>query len=67
MWNFNETSFRISVGGQQIVVTYGARLKGDLIVSLETNRDYLTLVEAISARGVVILLMLILKARVHLY
>lgn len=54
MWNSDETSFRIGVGGHQIVVTYGARPKGDLIISSETNRDYLTLVEAISAGGAVL-------------
>jgi hypothetical protein len=71
-WNFDETGFRIGCGGKQIVITLGARDKPkkdrkSFTVASETNRDYLTSVEAISAAGEVIPPMLILKAVQHLF
>jgi hypothetical protein len=64
--------FRIGCGGKQIVITLGARDKPkkdrkSFTVASETNRDYLTSVEAISAAGEVIPLMLILKAVQYLF
>ena len=71
-WNFDETGFRIGCGGKQIVLTLGAREKPkkdrkSLTIASETNRDYLTSIEAISAAGDVIPPMLILKATQHLF
>ena len=71
-WNFDETGFRIGCGGNQIVITLGARHKPNkdrksFTIASETNRDYLTSVEAISAAGDVIPPMLILKATQHLF
>ncbi|KAF2647554.1 hypothetical protein K491DRAFT_699561 [Lophiostoma macrostomum CBS 122681] len=52
-----------------MVVTYGLRGREDGKIELgtNTNRDYRTSVEAINAEGDVIPLMLILKAKQHLY
>jgi hypothetical protein len=71
-WNFDETDFRIGCGGNQIVITLGARHRPNkdrksFTIASETNRDYLTSVEAISAAGDVIPPMLILKATQHLF
>jgi hypothetical protein len=69
IWNFDETGFRVGCGGNQIVVTYGTQKKGKirLDIASETNRDYLTSVEAVNADGEVILPLLILKAKQHLH
>jgi hypothetical protein len=71
-WNFDKTGFRIGCGGNQIVITLGARHRPNkdrksFTIASETNRDYLTSVEAISAAGDVIPPMLILKATQHLF
>ncbi|KAF2179752.1 CENP-B protein, partial [Zopfia rhizophila CBS 207.26] len=74
VWNFDETGFRIGCGGKQIIVTFGSRGRErdktkdakKVTIGSETNRDYLTSVEAISASGEVIPPMLILKAKNHL-
>jgi hypothetical protein len=71
-WNFDETGFRIGCGGKQIVLTLGAREKPkkdrkSLIITSETNRNYLTSIEAISTAGDVIPPMLILKVTQHLF
>ena len=68
-WNFDETGFRIECGGNQIVITLGARHRPNkdrksFTIASETNRDYLTSVEVISAAGDVIPPILILKATV---
>ena len=71
-WNFDETGFWIGCGGKQIVLTLGVREKPkknrkSLIIASETNCDYLTSIDAISAAGNVISPMLILKVCVQLF
>ena len=71
-WNFDETGFQIGCGGKQIVLILGAREKPkkdckSLTITSETNHDYLTSIEAISAAGNVIPPMLILKVTQYLF
>ncbi|KAF2176827.1 hypothetical protein K469DRAFT_605782, partial [Zopfia rhizophila CBS 207.26] len=65
-WNFDETSFQVGYGSNQVVVTYREKEKQRLNVATETNRDYLTSIKGINAAGEVIPSLLILKAKVHL-
>ena len=52
VYNIDETGFRISVGGSQQIITIDYQ-KACLLL-LELNRNYITLVETISANGKVL-------------
>ena len=63
LYNMDETGFRIGVGGNNWVVTR----RIDAIQSpSDTNRDYITAIETISADGYVLPPFLILKAKIQL-
>jgi hypothetical protein len=64
IWNFDETGFQIGVGKSQWIVT-SSRAKWHYLVS-DNNHQYVTVVEAVSAAGIAIELMLILLGKLHL-
>lgn len=62
IWNFDETGFQIGIGRDQWIVT---RVPKKLpFVPVNTNREYITVVEAVSAGGSVISPLIILSAKV---
>jgi hypothetical protein len=64
MWNINETGFRISVLNGKIIIIY-LNTKAIYLADPD-NRELLTIIETISARGKVIILFLILKKEILL-
>jgi hypothetical protein len=64
IWNFDETGFRIGIGKSQWIVTTSTSKRAYL--ACDNSRELITSVEAVSARGVVIELMLILPGKAHL-
>jgi hypothetical protein len=63
-YNMDETGFRIGVGGSQWAVTMNWERKQ--MSGSETNRDYITSMEAISGDGEVLPPLLIAQGSVHL-
>ncbi|PMD51084.1 uncharacterized protein K444DRAFT_620252 [Hyaloscypha bicolor E] len=64
MWNMDETGFRISVLNRKIIIIY-LNTKAVYLAD-PNNRESLTTIETISARGEVIILFLILKGEILL-
>jgi hypothetical protein len=62
-WNFDQTGFRIGVGGVSEVITSIANKKKRLYISDPDNRTHLTAIECCNATGVVLPLCLFIKAR----
>jgi hypothetical protein len=60
IYNIDETGFRISVGRSYTILTQSGN-KRERIADLD-NRDYITLIKAISATGIALPLMLVVKA-----
>ena len=60
MWNMDETGFRIGVGKSKMVISFDKKKRN--YMADPDNRDYCTAVETISAIGVVIPPLIILKA-----
>ena len=63
VWNMDETGFRDGIGRGDKVL---ALKQGKVYVPSETNRDYTTVVEAVSGRGLSVPPLVILKGREHL-
>jgi hypothetical protein len=59
IYNMDETGFRISVGRSHKILTRSGN-KRERIADLD-NRDYITLIEAISTTGIALPLMLVVK------
>jgi hypothetical protein len=69
-WNMNETGVRIGVGrGQWVIVPDSDDGKGRFtnIIGLHGDQEYVTVVEAISARGVIMSPLIIIKGKVILH
>jgi hypothetical protein len=64
IWNFDETGFRVGVGRATQVITRVARSRKMYYPDPE-NRGSLTSIEAVSAGGAAIPLMLIIQGKVH--
>lgn len=64
IWNFDETGFSIGVGKDQWIVT--REPKRVLSGGFNTNREYATVVKAVSAAGVTVALVVILSAKLLL-
>ena len=64
VYNMDETGFRIGVGGSQWIITM--EFKKPQLSPSETNRDFITSVEAISADGEVLPPLLIVQGPNHL-
>jgi hypothetical protein len=63
-YNIDETSFRIGIGGSQLVITMDFEKKQSS--GSNTNRDYVTSIEAISGDGYVIPPLLIAQGSIYL-
>jgi hypothetical protein len=61
IYNFDKTGFRIGVGSNQWIVT--REFKKKIYVALNTNREYVTVVEAINASGFAISPMAIISGK----
>jgi hypothetical protein len=64
IWNFDETGFNIGVGRDQWIIT--REPKRQISGGFSTNREYATVIEAISATGATIAPVVILSAKVLL-
>jgi hypothetical protein len=62
MWNIDKTGFRISVLNRKIIIIY-LNTKAIYLADPD-NRESLTIIETIFARGKVIILFLILKEKI---
>ena len=61
IYNFDETGFQIGVGRDQWIITREPRRK--IVAGVHTNREYVTVVEAISTDGFIIPPLIILSAQ----
>ena len=62
--NFDETGFNISIGSDRWIITREPKRR--ITSSVNSNREYATAIEAISATGVAIALVVILSAKLLL-
>jgi hypothetical protein len=63
IYNFDETGFRIGMGRHQKIVTRDPKVQA--YIESSTNRDYVTLVEAVSGDGFTLPPMVIINATTH--